>query len=71
MLIISRKRNQAVRIGDVVINVCAIHGSSNVRLGVSAPADLFVERVDDGEAAARANDAALKAKPAASNGGRS
>lgn len=43
MLILSRKRGEEIRIGDISVMVVAIKGES-VRLGVSAPANVPVHR---------------------------
>jgi carbon storage regulator len=43
MLVIARKENEAVVAGDIEITVLSIRGSQ-VRLGITAPADVVVSR---------------------------
>ena len=44
MLVLSRKMNESIVIGDnIVIKVVEIHGN-RVRLGIEAPADIVVNR---------------------------
>lgn len=44
MLVLSRKRTQAICVGDqVIVTVCAIEGN-NVRLGITAPDDVKILR---------------------------
>lgn len=60
MLILSRKRNEQIVIGDgIVITVVAIRGS-NVRLGVEAPPQVSVHRSEVYEAIRQRK---LEAKP--------
>lgn len=56
MLVLSRKREESIRIGgDVVVAVLEIHGR-RVRLGVEAPAQLRVLRSELTTAVARPPD---------------
>jgi carbon storage regulator len=44
MLVLSRKKNESIVIGDnIVVKVVEIHGN-RVRLGIEAPADVAVHR---------------------------
>ncbi len=43
MLILTRKKHEAIVIGDITIMVVAIQGSS-VRIGIKAPAHINVRR---------------------------
>jgi len=53
MLILSRKKNEQIRIGtDVVITVIDIHGD-RVRLGFDAPAEVPIHRQEVYEAIQR------------------
>lgn len=55
MLVLSRKKNEAIMIGDgIVITVVDIRGDK-VRLGVEAPKDVPVHRQEVYEAIQRAN----------------
>lgn len=46
MLVLSRKRNEKLRIGDnIVITVCEIRDGS-IRIGIEAPRELDVVRID-------------------------
>src|SRR4051795_10906874 len=49
MIVLSRKKNESVRIGDVVITVVEMRGDK-VRLGVEAPKDASVHRQEVWEA---------------------
>ena len=52
MLVLQRKRNERILIGDdIVITVCLIRGD-NVRLGIEAPAAVTVHREEVAEAIA-------------------
>lgn len=58
MLILARKRNEQIVIGDgIVITVVAIRGGS-VRLGIDAPKDVTVHRKEIYEAIRRKADEA-------------
>ena len=43
MLVFTRRRNQAIRIGDVEVRVLRV-GRDGVRLGIVAPAEVAVHR---------------------------
>ena len=44
MLVLSRKKNESIVIGDnIVVKVVEVHGN-RVRLGIEAPADVVVHR---------------------------
>ena len=43
MLVFTRRRNQAIRIGDVEVRVLRV-GRDGVRLGIVAPPDVVVHR---------------------------
>lgn len=44
MLVLTRKRDQKIRIGaDVIITICEIQGNQ-VSIGIEAPADLKIAR---------------------------
>ena len=44
MLVLSRKKNESIVIGDnIVVKVVEVHGN-RVRLGIEAPADVVVNR---------------------------
>ncbi len=46
MLVLSRKVNEKIKIGeDVYITIVAVHGQS-VRVGIDAPAELGVSRIE-------------------------
>ena len=46
MLVISRKENQIIQIGnDIVVMVCDVHGDS-VKLGIVAPKTINIGRPD-------------------------
>ena len=52
MLVLSRQRHEAIRIGDVEVVVVEIHGDK-VRLGVTAPKEVPVHRQEVWEAIER------------------
>ena len=55
MLVLSRKANQSIWIGDnILITVIRIEGG-RVKLGIEAPADVHVDR-EEVRAACRANE---------------
>jgi len=65
MLVLSRREGEKVMIGDdIVITVVEVRGDT-VRLGIQAPRDVPVNRVEVHEAVARANDAAVRFDDAA------
>ena len=65
MLVLSRKRDERIVIGDnIVITVVEVRGDK-VRLGIDAPAEVPVHRQEVVEAMRRAESPA-KAPPAAS-----
>lgn len=43
MLVLSRKKNQSIFIGDVKVTVCEIRGDK-VRIGIQAPKEVPVHR---------------------------
>lgn len=47
MLVLSRKQQQCIRIGDDVVVTVVRIGDGSVRLGVSAPRDVPVVRLDE------------------------
>jgi carbon storage regulator len=63
MLVVTRKRNQSVMIGDgIEVRVLSV-GRDGVRLGVSAPADVAVHRREIYDQIRDANAAAAAATP--------
>ena len=48
MLVLSRKRNEQIRIGDVVITVVDV-GGNKVRIGIDAPPEVTIERPEKAE----------------------
>ena len=67
MLVLSRFKNEAIRIGDdITIVVVEIRGDK-VRLGIEAPRDMPVHRSEIHEALKRAESAG---EPGEANGGR-
>jgi carbon storage regulator len=68
MLILSRKRNEQIVIGDgIVITVVSVRGGK-VRLGIEAPERVTVHRREIYEAIDGVKSAAEPADPAASAG---
>jgi len=62
MLILSRKQNESIVIGDsIVLSVVDIKGDQ-VKLGIQAPRDVKVYRQEVYQAIQEENKAALKAK---------
>ncbi len=60
MLVLSRREGEKVMIGDdIVITIIDVRGDT-VRLGIDAPRDVPVNRVEVREAVARANDASVR-----------
>lgn len=56
MLVLSRKKNEVIKIGNLVkIIVVEIRGDK-VRLGIEAPAEVPVHRIEVAEAIARAEN---------------
>jgi len=56
MLVLTRKKDESIRIGDnIVITVAAIRGSK-VRLGIDAPRDVRVQRQEIYEAIQKEKD---------------
>lgn len=45
MLVLKRFVNQKIRVGDVIITVVDVRGKA-VRLGIEAPSDVQIDRVD-------------------------
>lgn len=45
MLVLKRFVNQKIRVGDVIITVVDVRGKA-VRLGIEAPRDFQIDRVD-------------------------
>lgn len=61
MLILARKKNQSLRIGDnIIITVADIQGDQ-VRLGISAPKDIQILRQELYDAVKDSNKQAAKA----------
>jgi carbon storage regulator len=61
MLILARKKNQSLRIGDnIVITVVDVQGEQ-VRLGIDAPKDIQILRQELYDAVSDANKQAAKA----------
>lgn len=58
MLILSRQKGEAIRIGDTVVTVASIH-KTKVRLGIEAPKGVAVHRQEVAEAIER-NEKATK-----------
>lgn len=52
MLVVSRKENEVLRIGDARVMVVEIRGNQ-VRLGIEAPRDVPISREDPGRPAPR------------------
>lgn len=48
MLVLKRSVNQKIRVGEVIITVVDVGGKS-VRLGIEAPRDFQIDRVDTPE----------------------
>lgn len=61
MLVLSRKRNESIIIGDTEVMVVEIIGN-RVRLGITAPKDIPVLRREVHEAILRGNLAAAEPK---------
>ena len=55
MLVLSRKLNEQIRIGDDITVTIVRIGGNVVRLGIVAPADVRVRRQEHVEADAKAN----------------
>lgn len=65
MLVLSRKRDERIVIGDnIVITVVEVRGDK-VRLGIDAPAEVPVHRQEVLEALRRPHDAPAKLPPSA------
>lgn len=65
MLVFTRKRNEAITIGDgIEVRVLRV-GKDGVRLGVSAPRDVAVHRLEIYELVSAANASASSAGPIA------
>lgn len=63
MLVLSRQRDEVIKIGDdIEITVVDIRGDK-VRLGITAPKDVAVHRKEVYEAIRRENRAAAQVKP--------
>lgn len=63
MLVITRKRNQSITIGDgIEVRVLSV-GRDGVRLGVTAPADIAVHRREIYDQIRDANTSAAAAAP--------
>lgn len=68
MLVLSRHRDESVRIGDdIVVTVVDIRGD-NVRLGIDAPLEVPVHRQEVYEAIQRENQGAAQKDPATARG---
>ena len=63
MLVLSRQRDEVIKIGDdIEITVVDIRGDK-VRLGITAPKEVMVHRKEVYEAIRRENRAAAQVKP--------
>lgn len=63
MLVLSRKRDERIVIGDnIVITVVEVRGDK-VRLGIEAPSEVPVHRQEIIDATRRSSDAQSKAPP--------
>lgn len=56
MLVLSRKKNQTIWVGDVSVTIVEIRGDK-VRLGIMAPSDVTVDRDEVRNAKLRSNQA--------------
>jgi carbon storage regulator len=66
MLVLSRKRDERIVIGDnIVITVVEVRGDK-VRLGIEAPSEVPVHRQEVLDAMRRSSEAQSKAPPATS-----
>lgn len=60
MLVLSRKEQQKIRIGDkIVVTIVKISGNK-IKLGITAPVDINVRRIDGADDQASVNDGADK-----------
>ena len=64
MLVVTRKRNEAIVIGDGIEVRVLRHGRDGVRLGITAPAHVAVHRQEVYDTIRSANASAVSAKPA-------
>jgi len=65
MLVLSRKRNQKIMIGDdICIVIVEIVGESQVKIGIEAPRNIAVHRAEVYEEIKRVNQAAVEASAA-------
>ncbi len=63
MLVLSRRRNQTIMIGDdIEVTVVDVRGDK-VRLGITAPKEIAVHRKEVYDAIRRENKAAAQVKP--------
>lgn len=62
MLVLSRKKNEAIKIGDITVMVIEIRGDK-VRLGVEAPVEVPVHRGEVYEAIKRRNPPGAEQSP--------
>lgn len=65
MLVLSRKLNQAIMIGDDVRIVVIAVDRDTIKLGIDAPREIPVHRSEVYDEIRRVNEAALKEAPAA------
>ncbi len=70
MLVLSRKENQRIKLGDSIVVTVVRLGRDKVRLGIEAPADMLVLREELETASLNAIPAEASASDAA-NGARS
>ena len=63
MLVLTRKRDQSIIIGDDIEIMVVDLGSNEVRIGISAPRQLSVHRKEVYEAIKAENIAAMQSKP--------
>lgn len=63
MLVFTRRRHEAIRIGDgIEVRVLRV-GRDGVRLGITAPVDVSIHREEVYEEIRRANQAAVASSP--------
>ena len=63
MLVLSRRQDESIRIGDnIIIEIVEIRGDK-VRLGINAPREVSVHRKEVYDAIRRENRAAAQVKP--------
>lgn len=45
MLVLSRKKNESIFVGEAEVRILAVHGD-NVRIGIEAPRDVPIDRAE-------------------------